>query len=226
MNVRAQFHKSFTEAIADEIAHSGMPVDDWYWSGVSKPQTEVERWGQLGPQVVQNYIDWFESSGYEVWTTPDDLPAIELPLEVKFGDITVRMVIDAVLSKPDHLLVQDSKSGAKQPESGLQQVGLYACGLELAYGIRPEMGSYFMGRGMGKNRDVFLTEPQWLGAYELSIEFFTEQFEAMMRGIEADAFVANVGKQCNRCFVASSCAAVGGSMAYLFDPDHHLYVEE
>jgi hypothetical protein len=225
VNVDAEFQTAFDKAIADQVTQSRMPVSEWHWSGPSKPESEVERWRKLGPQVVQNYIDWYKHSDYDVWITPDGRPAVELELDVMFGSIPVRMVIDAILVNDFHLLVQDTKSGAKVPDSGLQQVGFYACGVELAYGIRPLKGSYFMARGIGSKKDIFLTEPRDLTAWELSVEFFTQQLEAMERAIEAEAFISRVGKHCNRCDVAKACAAVGGLRARDYDPDHPGYVE-
>lgn len=52
----------------------------------------VAEWWKLGPQLVQSYIDWRERSPWEIWTTPEGEPAIELdvsgvlpgcPVEIK-----------------------------------------------------------------------------------------------------------------------------------------------
>jgi hypothetical protein len=223
MDVAAEFNAAFDVAIADLVAESGLPVSEWFKSGVSKPETAIENWRKLGPESVQNFIDWWEGNNYSVWLTPDDRPAIELELDVMFGSVPVKAYIDLVAVNDEHLAVIDSKSGAVVPDSP-QQLGFYASMLELKYGIRPLMGAHFMTRGAGRNKDIFLTEPRPLSGPELSIEFFTNQLEAMERGRAADGFVARVGKHCGMCDVAQFCAAVGGEYSRLVDPDHRDFV--
>lgn len=223
MDVAAEFDAAFDVAIADLVAESGLPVSEWFRSGVTLPDTAVETWRKLGPQCVQNFIDFWEQGHYSVWETPDGQAAIELECDVRFGSIPVKAYIDLVAVNDDHLAIIDSKSGAGVPESP-QQLGFYACIIELMYGIRPLVGSHFMARGAGRNKNIFLTEPRPLSGPELSIEFFTNQLEAMERGRGADAFVARVGKHCGMCDVAQYCAAVGGDLARLVDPDHRDFV--
>lgn len=223
MDVDAEFQQEFDAAIAALVTETGWPVSDWFKSGVTRPEVAIEQWRTRGPKAVQNFIDWYNSSGYHVWRTPDDRPAVELELDVFFGPTPVKMYIDCILENDEHLIIVDTKSGAEPPDS-YQQLGFYACGVELAYGIRPLMGAFFMARGAGRNKDVFLTEPRPLLVPELSIEFFTKQLSAMERGRHNSAFVARVGKHCDRCDVAMYCAAVGGEFSRLTDPDHPDFV--
>jgi hypothetical protein len=58
MTGAADFNLAFDAAIADLVAESGLPVTEWFRSGVSKPESAVESWRQLGPQSVQNFTDW------------------------------------------------------------------------------------------------------------------------------------------------------------------------
>src|SRR5215472_1380571 len=96
MDVAAEFNAAFDVAIADPVAESGLPVSDWFRSGVSKPETAVDNWRKLGPQCVQNFIDWYTWSGYSVWEAPDGKPAIELELDVMFGAAPVKMYVDTI----------------------------------------------------------------------------------------------------------------------------------
>lgn len=217
------FNVLFDAAIGGLVQESGHQVADWMRSGVMKPEAAIERWRELGPKVCQNFFDWYETSEYRVWVAPDGRPGVELELEVDFGGVPVKAYIDAILYNDEHLLVLDTKSGAVVPDS-YQQVGFYASCIELAYGIRPLMGAFFMARGAGRNKDIFLTEPRPLNGPELSIEFFAEQLIAMEKGRAANAFTANVTKNCERCDVAMYCAAVGGEFSRLVDPSHPDFV--
>src|ERR1035441_9400205 len=94
------FYDEFLAAIAAEVESSGFKVDEWFKIGRARGATvadDIRYWTELGPQLVENYIRWFESSGAQVWITPDGVPAIELAIEAEFGETTVRMVIDQVL---------------------------------------------------------------------------------------------------------------------------------
>lgn len=218
------FAAAFEKELARSERESGLPVAEWFWAGNTKPETSVDNWFQLGPRAVQNFIDWYERSPYKIWTTPDGQPAIELKVETNFGRTPVLAYIDAVLVSPDgSLLVLDSKSGANIPDSA-QQVAFYASCIELKYGRRPEHGAYFMARGAGRNKDIFLTEIQDLSLPQYSADFFRAELFSMAAGVGAEAFVARVGKHCNTCNVARSCAAVGGPDSQKVDPAHPLFI--
>jgi putative RecB family exonuclease len=214
-DVPGRFNREFDKAILEEVADSGFEVKDWIQIGgpATAPNAMVTKWRTMGPECVQAFIDWYESSGYQVWITPDGRPAIELELRPMFGQIEVVMYVDLVLYKPDHLLVVDLKSGSKQPDSP-QQLGMYACGVELTYGVRPYWAAYFMNRKGG------LTKPVPTLGYGMSIDFFTKQLAAAERGIEAGVFVASPGSGCAICGVSRACAAVGGDLADQYDPSH------
>jgi len=216
-NIAAAFNEEFDKALTEDVRRSGLSISSWFKGGVTNPETMVDQWRALGPKAVKNFIDWWDVGGYKVWITPDGKPAIELELEVPFGRVPVKMVIDLVAVKNNELLVIDTKSGAKVPES-MQQVALYACGMEKAYGVRPAKGSFFMARGAGYKKDIFLTEPRSLADWQYSSEFFTQQFEAMEASIAAGGHqLARVGKHCERCDVAAGCSAVGGWLAPRYD---------
>lgn len=220
----AEFNDAFDQAILDQRRQSGMEVEDWFSTGNMKPWTDVERWRWLGPQVCQNFIDWYEANEYEVALDPADEPMIEYQIDAMFGTVPVRAYVDAVLWQPKHkyLLVLDTKSGASVPDNA-QQLGFYASCLEWSLGVRPHYGAFFMARGAGRNKDVFLTDLVDLSVPQYSYNHFTWQLQRMQAGVSAGAYVANVGKQCRTCGVAQSCAAVGGEYARITDPDHGSY---
>lgn len=144
-----------------------------------------------------------------------------------FGTHPVRMYVDLVLVNPLGLCVVDTKSGATIPYT-LQQQAMYACGIELTYGIRPLYGANFLSRGKGPRNAApedltYFQSPRPLSAYRYSVEYFTEQLDMMDRGIASEVFLANVGDHCDRCTVAKACIAVGGEDATRYDPAHPLF---
>jgi putative RecB family exonuclease len=213
------FLAELDSAIEAEEAQSGFPADTWMKSGARGCQDRAW-WQANGPRFVRNFTDWYEGSpDVSVWVTPDGIPAIELGLTVKFGRVEVKMFIDLVLQIGTALVVVDLKSGAKSPES-LAQIAIYACGLELAYGVRPRYGTWFMLRGVGKEepKQYFLT-PVDLSGYHHSIEWWSKQFTMFHEAACNGVFVARTGEHCKRCGVAYACPAVGGKDAFNFDPE-------
>ena len=173
-----------------------------------------EWWADNGPAMIQNWLDWrAEHADWEIWVTPDGNPAIEIELNVKLpGDIPVKMFIDRVFVLPSgQLAVLDIKSG-RLPEFD-EQLGLYACGLEIAYGpqFRPEWG-YFWDANKGTHG-----QPRALSRWTqgLMAQLYTEA----AAGIQAGSFLPKPANSCvNWCGVAEYCATVGGSKAAGVDP--------
>jgi hypothetical protein len=214
------FRHAFSKAISAEVDRSGFGIGDWFPSGRQSPLNAADWWWDNGPDLVRKYIDWYEASDdISVWTAPDGRPAVELDLTVRFGEVDVQMVIDQVLQVGSALVVTDLKTGAKAPESSLQ-LGIYACGIERAYGIRPKYGAYWMHR----SDNPFKPVP--LDGYEHSIRYLTGEFARFSRARTAGAYVANPGKQCDRCPVAHACIAAGGKDARKYDPSHPAYKRE
>jgi len=198
------FHRHFEEALAEQIYKSGMPIEDWFWTGRRSPVKDAEWWIDNGPALVQRYIDWYENQpDITVWTTPDGKPAIELDLTVMFGQVPVRCIIDQVLKAGTALIINDLKSGSRNPDNMIQ-LGIGACAVELAYGIRPKYGTHFMH----KKEPAFLP-PVDLGGYQYSVEYLTEQFSLFDQAVQSGIFVAKPTKDCSRCGVAGSCPAMG-----------------
>jgi hypothetical protein len=223
-DVELYFNEAFDAAIAADVESSGFPVSDWFMNGPSKPEAAIDQWRSRGPQLVRNFIEWYERSDYEIWIAPDGRPAIELDLRPTFGDITVQMYVDLVLVSERGLTVLDLKSGSRKPTDWLQP-SLYASGIELTYGIRPLYGAYFHAKGYGRAGDPpkYLVGPMPLTAYELSVDWWTRELARTERAIDAQAFFARVGKDCDVCPVSWACTAVGGVGAERHDPDHPQY---
>lgn len=221
-DVEAVFREELDKAVQAEAERSGFPVDEWFWAGPRNGQRSIEWWQENGPEFVNNFVQWWEHNpDAEIWVTPEGIPAIELPFSIPFGEVEVRGYIDLVLKIGTALVVVDLKSSAKAPTSH-RQLGIYASAIELAYGIRPRYGTFFMVRGVGPRngpkthflRPVELTAPQY------SIPYLTAEFAAAERGIQAGAFPARPGDNCGRCGVAWACTEVNGDSAYELDPHY------
>jgi hypothetical protein len=219
------FDSILDEAIVTEELDSGWPRDRWRTAGF-KPKQDEAWWRANGPKQVQAYIDWYNSQpDVRVWTTPDGRPAVELALNVNFGHHEVQMVIDQVHVAGSALLILDVKSGGHRPEEH-SQLGIYASGIEIAYGIRPRFGAYFMGRGIRnqKNDNVrYVTEPVDLSDPEFSVAWYTRQFDLLEKADEAGIYMPRLSSMCGMCGVNRACAAYGGLEAHLLDPDHPHY---
>jgi putative RecB family exonuclease len=231
MNFNASdvFNDEFDAAIAAEVASSGFPVERWLPNGREKPETAAGQWRTRGPLLVGNFIRWFEQSGQEVWVTPDGRPAIELELRVMFGEVEVHGFADLITVGQYGLTVIDTKSGSRKPDS-LQQLGIYASMIELAYGKdwRPLWGAYFLARGTGPKDTppeelTYLQPPVPLSEYRYSAEFFTRELALFDQAAASGIFVAKPGPDCRVCPVSYACQAVGGSESYRYDPSDPEY---
>jgi putative RecB family exonuclease len=179
----------------------------------------IAAWNVLGPQFVQSYIQWRERSPWEIWTTPDGQPAIELdvsgmlpgcPVEIKaYLD---RVFWDPVFKK-HHIL--DLKSGKRAPKNA-DQFGTYAALLKVMYGIDVDSGVPFMNRkgGLGKPFDLTSYTPEYVGLV------FGEAWEQ----VESGEFPANgFDSACFVCDVEAACYVRGGPLSAQYDPADPAY---
>lgn len=220
--VEQVFAEELAEAYSAELKHTTFSPDDWFTAGRGKGE-DLDWWMANGARLAQNFIDWYEANPeFTIWVTPDGVPAIELPFEVKFGQVPVKGYIDLVLEhrKTGTLIVTDLKSGSTKPKNN-RQLGIYATALERKYGIRPRYGSYFMCRGTGKDEDnkVYFQPPAELGGVEYSYEYLSGEFLNLEYGVKFEVFPASPGDNCRRCGVAHACLEVHGENARELDPN-------
>lgn len=179
----------------------------------ARPHKEDELWWLAnGPSMVQRWINWRESSDWEIWTTPDGKPAIELALTPTWAGVPVKMFLDRVFVLPTSVLVlTDLKSGARSPSSELQ-LSWYAAGVLSTYGIEIKYGSYWDAR----SGDMSPIKPLARINQPL-IEYWLSKFlQAKASGI----YLPQLSHLCRACGVNKYCAAYGGSLAPLSDPDY------
>lgn len=187
--------------------------NEWNWKRSNSEPIEV--WNQMGPEFVQSYIDWRQRSPYEIWTTPDGVPAIELDVSgvLPGCPVEIKGALDRVMHDPvfDQLIIVDIKT-SKRPPKTPDQFGVYAALLEAKYGVRARLGAPFM------NRRAALGAPYELASY--TADMVGAMFGEAWKQILAGDFPAT-GIETNDCFLcdtSSSCFAKGGPLAAQFDP--------
>ena len=174
----------------------------------SKNQGE-EWWLENGPRMVEDYMDWRTNSGWEVATTFDGVPAIELKVNLEVGGLPLLGYVDRVMMTPDgDLVVMDIKTGSSKPKSHLQ-LGMYSVMLSENYGLDVDYGAYYMAR----KAEVVDAEP--LNLYDL--EYLDRLVSGFKKARDAEAYVANPASMlCGVCGVAYACYAKGGTDADLY----------
>jgi putative RecB family exonuclease len=209
----------WTVAFDAQLAEAFEREPDYYKWGSAKTEPP-EVWRQMGLEFVQNYIAWRERSPWEIWTTPDGQPAIELevsgylpgcPVEIKaFVD---RVFVDPVFGG---LWDVDLKSGKKPPTSA-SQFETYTALMEVKYGVRVTNGIHFLNRRgtVGKPFDLSEVTPEAIG------KVYGEAWEQIQGYAKAGKFPAKgYPNECwPLCDVAASCAAQNGPLAHLYDPE-------
>jgi hypothetical protein len=168
------------------------------------PNKEDETWwNEHGPGMIDAWVDFRNTSGWQIAVMPNGDPAIEVAVNVQLGGMPVQMHIDRIMwmanedgdASQDSFAIIDLKTGAQQPKSDLQ-LAFYAAGLEKAFGWRPRWGGYWMSR---KQSLGFLTD---LNDYPLDmIEGMMAQFK---RARDNEIMLPNMS-HCVMCGVKDAC---------------------
>jgi hypothetical protein len=192
-----------------KLVDNGMP---WRAGGKATKaypnKEDAQWWLDNGPKMVDYWIQFREESGWSIWDTPAGIPAIETELNQEIKGVPIKAFLDRVMVAPTgELVIVDIKTGGKAPASQTQ-LGIYAVLVEKTFGVRPQLGSYFLAR-TGE-----LTTP-------VPLERFTEsRLGSWVKGfkiaVENQIFIPSVGFMCGTCPVNSSCYAVGGKDSNLY----------
>jgi putative RecB family exonuclease len=200
------FEKQLFEAREKE------PNENKWRSSKTEP---VETWRSMGFQFVQAYIDWRERSPWEIWTTPDGQPAIELDVSGKLPGcpVEIKAYLDRVFWDPvmKKLVILDLKSGKKPPKTAAQ-FETYAALIKVKYDVDVHMGVPFMNRKatLGKPCDLLEVDPKEIGAV------YGAAWDQILKGdFRANGFPRECYPLCD---VQAACAAQGGPLAHLYDP--------
>lgn len=195
------WHEAFLSHTKSQEHFSGQPTSDWRAGGrATKDNPDKENgvwWASNGRGMLQRWVDWRNGAhGWKIWRNSDGIPAIELGLIVNFGDVPVKMHIDRVMVTPaGELVILDLKTGQRTPSSDLQ-LAFYAVGMELALGIRPQYGTYWMARSGTTSALV-------------DLDFYTKEMIIDMvaqfdKARKAHLFIPNLNN-CKMCDLTEHC---------------------
>jgi RecB family exonuclease len=205
---------AFTAQIAEVETRSGTNPIDWRKGGIAtkaNPDKEDKVWwDENGKKMFFDFINSWQESNMEIWQSPTGVPGIEIEFNNYFGDVLIKAFADLIAVTPaGELAVVDFKTGKSVPNSSMQ-LGVYACCMEMTFGIRPTKGYYYSAR-----KAEFVEVG---GMERWSIPVMTEMFSQFAKGLEAEIFLPNVGMNCSTCGVKEYCYAVGGQLATIYDP--------
>ena len=210
MNLETVWEESFNEAIADVEKRTGTNPTDWRAAGRATAKEDKVWWDENGFKMFQDFVRVWGESHIKIWETPQGLPGIELGFNQYFGNVLIKGYADLVGVLPTgELIVVDFKTGKSTPDTAMQ-LGLYACLMEIQFGIRPTRGYFYSAR------HAKFEEAEGMNRW--TIEVFTELFAQFARGLEAEIFLPNLGMSCSSCGVKEYCYAAGGELAGIYDP--------
>ena len=207
--------ESFLGQIAEvERRNPGTNPVDWRVGGrASKalPNKEDKAWwDENGKKMFFDFINAWQESHFQVWMSESGTPGVEIEFNQMFGAVPIKAFADAVVVTPaGELAVVDFKTGSYMPDSSMQ-LGVYACAMEMQYGLRPTKGYYYSAR-----KALFI---EATGLNKWTIPVMTELFEQFARGLENEIFLPNLNMLCGSCGVKDYCYAYGGQLAQVFDP--------
>lgn len=205
---------AFNHCIGEQQERSGDTPFTWKASGrKSKEWPDKENgdwWSVKGPEMLHTFINAWREQGWQVWTTPEGIPAIELNINMNYGDVLVKTFIDLVAVTPDgELVIVDWKTGSNIPTNAMQ-LGLYCTAVEKQFGIKPANAYFYDAR----NGEFKQATDLHLWTFPLFVELFAK-FEI---GLQNNLFLPNVNMMCSYCSVKDYCYATGGKLAHLADP--------
>jgi len=208
------WEESFQEQIAEVQEKSGTNPVDWRKGGrATKANPDKEDgnwWSENGKKMFFDFINAWQESGLEIWQTPQGLPGVEIGFNNMFGEVPIKAFADLIAVTPTgELVVVDFKTGNYTPDSSMQ-LGVYACCMEMTFGVRPSKG-YFYSARKAQFEEVG-------GLDRWSVPVMTEMFTQFQRGLDAEIFLPNIGMSCGTCGVKEYCYAVGGQLAQIYDP--------
>jgi putative RecB family exonuclease len=214
LNVKAAWDTCFDFQLFE--AREAEPNENKWGRSQTEP---IEVWRTMGLQFVQSYIDWRERSPWEIWTTPEGEPAIELDVSGRLPGcpVEIKAYLDRVFWDPvmKKLVILDLKSGKKPPKTA-SQFETYAALLKVKYDVDVHLGVPFMNRKgtLGKPFDLSTVSPKEIG------DVYGKAWAEIEKYAQAGDFPANgFPRECYPlCDVQAACAAQGGPLAHLYDP--------
>lgn len=176
--------------------------DFWYASGPYQGFRDIERRYGIGLQQVGRVLDYLESQvSWSHANKTSGKPAVELEMDIAYGDVPVRGYIDRVdLVDCDVLKVVDIKTGNNPGDDF--QLAVYADYIEQTYHEQVSHGEYLMAgkNGVKKAKAIPFDLKTW------DHDSIGEEFEWIDAGIREERFDPQPEEsKCRFCSVASAC---------------------
>ena len=214
MSLETIWRDAFDSSIAEIEAKTSTNPVDWRVGGRATKQypnkEDKNWWDENGKKMFFDFINAWQESQLEIWVSPEGVPGIEIGFNQYFGDVLIKAFADLIAVLPTgELIVVDFKTGKSTPDSAMQ-LGIYACLMEMQFGIRPTRGYFYSAR------DAKFEEAEGLSRWTIPV--MTELFAQFARGLEAEVYLPNIGMACSSCGVKDYCYAVGGELSSIYDP--------
>jgi RecB family exonuclease len=206
--------EAFIGQIAEVETKTATNPMDWRTGGratKANPNKEDKAWwDENGRKMFFDFINVWQESNMEIWQTETGVPGVEIGFMQNFGKVLIKAFADLIAILPTgELAVVDFKTGSYTPDSAMQ-LGIYACCMEMQFGVRPTRGFYYSAR-----KAEFI---EVAGLERWTIPVMTELFEQFARGLEAEIYLPNIGMMCGTCGVKDYCYSVGGQLSQIYDP--------
>jgi putative RecB family exonuclease len=192
-----------------KLADNGMPFRAGGKKTTAYPNKEDATWWlDNGPKMLDFWVQFRETSGYEIYQLPDGSLSVETELNTEIGGVGMKGFLDRLMVSPaGELVVVDIKTSSKPPVT-YTQLGTYAILVEKIMGIRPSKGAYWMAR-TGE-----MTEPVELDHYtENRLATHVKGFKI---AVDNNIFIPQPGFMCGTCSVNHACYAVNGKNSHLY----------
>jgi len=224
-SIKDEFEKAFAQEV-HEISEKEPDRAKWRHAGPKTAPETYDKWMQLGPVLVGNYIKWRRSTDYEIWTLErwsdkemtEKVVGIEIDLSTTLPgcDKEIKAYADRIFYTPslEQIHIIDLKTGSRGPNNPLQ-FGTYGACFTHLYQQEATTGTAFM------NREGRLGRAFGLAKY--TPEYVGRLFGNLSRAVDARVFPAHLGSSCKMCDVSSACYANDGELSELHDPDHPGY---
>lgn len=189
---------AFTEAYDREVtkyAEETPNFDFWFKSGPYGAVEDIPRRHGIGLEQCERYAYWDGRYDPSEALSLDETgqPMVEYPFEVKFGDVTVKGVIDQVRRERPVDLKSGNKPGTKP------QLATYAGALHILHGM-PFTNGYFWMAKLKREPRVFEDLTDW------SVQRLADVYGHAQQMVVSGHFPPDPSpEKCMFCSVESSC---------------------
>lgn len=193
----------------EEFRRREPDLGKWLKAPKTSTEDDIANRRSRGLQQLQNYVDYAEENDFVVADIDEWTLAIEVPFELRLGEIVIKGAIDQILMHPTGYEVRDLKTGNR--ESAMFQLAVYKVAVEKIFGWPVVKASFFYA----KDKKLVTLEENQLSRY--TEEYLTELFTTLDEGIRGRIFLPNPGGHCTMCPVRKYCREMGDQPVPLSD---------